>query len=268
MQVYEKTGDIEKGTITLSLSKAEIGYKDILFIMDYHRIGKNKYSISLFVQEKGNDMFYLCDNRDIEYRYSELERFLKDLTFRSLNKKVLQHFCKEYMAELGKMYEIKSIETDVLLIVHEQGRGNYITLNTVEIENIKKALKEDKESLYSIRFTIDYREEGEYGEWETIKCSLSGTGKELRDFLAQVHYQTTLRYETITTYDENYTNIIIRFNSCGAQEEIKLSMRNSNRYFIEKLERYIEKRSFNIVHTNNYKEVMSGLYQNVDMLIS
>ena len=35
MQIYEKTGDIERGTISVRLSKAEIGYKNILFVMDY-----------------------------------------------------------------------------------------------------------------------------------------------------------------------------------------------------------------------------------------
>lgn len=248
MQVYEKTGDIDRGSISISLSKAEIGYKDMLFIMDYHRIGKNKYSISLFVQEKDNDMYYICADGDIEYRYSELEQFLKDLTFKSLKQKILHKYCNEYMIELGNMYEIKSIETDVLMIIQEKGRGSYTSLNEVEIGNIRKALKEEKESHYSIRFSIDYREEGEFGEWETIKCSLFGRGKELREFLTQVHYQTTLRYETETTYDENYTNIIIKFITCNQQGEVTLIIRNSNRYFIKKIEKYIRKRSFNSVY--------------------
>lgn len=266
MQVYEKTGDIERGTISVSLSKVEIGHKNILFIMDYHRIGKNKYSISLFVQEKGNDMFYLCDNRDIEYRYSELEQFLKDLTFRSLKKKILHKFCNEYMAELSKMYEIKSINTGVMLIIHEEIRNNYTTINTVEINNICKSIKEEENYQYSISFDIDYKEGGEGGNWGTINCILSGHGKYVRDFLEQVRYNTPLQYDTETTYDENYTSIIIKFISDGKQEEVKLRLKNNNRYFTKKLEEYIAKRSNNSIYNNTYDTVMLEVIKRKEMI--
>ena len=265
MQVYEKIGDINKGMISISLSKSEVGYKNLLFIMDYYMIEKNKYSISLFVQEKGNDMLYPCDDRDVESRYSELEQLMKDITYKSLKLKVLQNFCKEYMKEVNSIYEVKTIKTGVLMVVSEQEMENPF-LDIEKIERFKSILKIAKKDFWNIYFKIDYREEGEWGDWESIDCILSGYGKELREFLEQIKNQTKLRYKTETTYDENYTNIIIRFSSCGNQLEVKLRLKNDSRYFIKKLEDYIAIRSDLTIINNDYDDVMIDKFKRKEML--
>jgi hypothetical protein len=48
----------------------------------------------------------------------------------------------------------------------------------------------------------------------------------------------------------------IKFNSCGAQEEVQLRFKNDSRYFNKKLEDYIELRSDLTIINNDYDEVM------------